>query len=153
RGRYQLRWIPTTDDLTGKPAVRDILTVPSVSRLFWDSPQRTRIAMDRRRFFTAAGAAAALAGIGAESARADDRAATPHARFDAATVKAMRDRIRPIGADEYHARQEHARRLMKDNKIDAIFVEGGTSLEYFTGLKWWLSERLFAMVMPQKGDA
>jgi Xaa-Pro dipeptidase len=108
--------------------------------------------MDRRRFFTAAGTTAALAGLGTQRAFADDRAATPAARFDAATVKSMRDRIRPTGADEYLARQEHARRLMKDNKIDAIFVEGGTSLAYFTGLSWWLSERLFAMVMPQKGE-
>jgi Xaa-Pro dipeptidase len=103
--------------------------------------------MDRRRFFTAAGTSAALVGLGT-----DARAATSSARFDAATIKTMRDRIRPVGADEYLARQEQARRLMADNKIDAIFVEGGTSLAYFTGLHWWLSERLFAMVMPQKGD-
>jgi Xaa-Pro dipeptidase len=108
--------------------------------------------MDRRRFFTAAGTAAALVGLHAEHASADVPAAMPRTRFDAGTVKAMRDRIRPIGADEYKARQENARRLMKDNKIDAIFVEGGTSLAYFTGLSWWLSERLFAMVLPQKGE-
>ena len=103
--------------------------------------------MDRRRFFAAAGTTAALVGLGT-----DTKAATPDNRFDAATVKAMRDRIRPVGADEYLARQEQARRLMKQNKIDAIFVEGGTSLAYFTGLHWWLSERLFAMVLPQTGD-
>lgn len=108
--------------------------------------------MDRRRFFSAAGTAAALAGLGADVAAADERAAAPITHFGAATVKAMRDRIRPIGPDEYLARQEKARRLMKDNAIDAIFVEGGTTLAYFTGLQWWLSERLFAMVLPQRGD-
>lgn len=108
--------------------------------------------MDRRRFFTAAGTSAAVVGLGANRAFADDRAATSGAHFDAATVKTMRDRIRPIGSDELLARQEHARRLMKDNAIDAIFVEGGTSLAYFTGLHWWLSERMFAMVLPQRGD-
>jgi Xaa-Pro dipeptidase len=108
--------------------------------------------MDRRRFFSAAGTTAILAGLGTERAAADDRAEMSGAHFDAATVKTMRDRIHPIAADEYLARQEHARRLMKENAIDAIFVEGGTSLAYFTGLSWWLSERLFAMVMPQKGD-
>jgi len=105
--------------------------------------------MDRRRFFSSAGAGAALVGFGAERALADDRA---NRHFDAATVKAMRDRIKPIGPDELLARQEQARRLMKDNAIDAIFVEGGTSLAYFTGLHWWLSERLFAMVLPQHGE-
>ncbi len=108
--------------------------------------------MDRRRFFTAAATTAALAGLRSEHAFADGRVAPPTTRFDAGTVKAMRERIRPIGPDEYLARQEHARRLMQDNKIDAIFVEGGTSLAYYTGLSWWLSERLFAMVLPRSGE-
>src|SRR5215467_689298 len=108
--------------------------------------------MDRRRFFSAAGATAALTALAADRALADDRDVPAKAHFDAETVKAIHDRIKPIGPDEFLARQEHARRLMKDNAIDAIFVEGGTSLAYFTGLHWWLSERLFAMVLPQKGD-
>src|SRR5512141_508037 len=99
--------------------------------------------MDKRRFFSAAGTGAALVGLGAGRALADEPTAKASAHFDAATVKAMRDRIKPIGSDELLARQEHARRLMKENALDAIFVEGGTSLAYFTGLKWWLSERLF----------
>jgi Xaa-Pro dipeptidase len=106
--------------------------------------------MDRRYFLAAAGTAAGLSALSAERAFASNCAAKQTA-FDAATVKTIRDRIRPIAADEYLARQEHARRLMKDNAIDAIFVEGGTSLAYFTGLHWWLSERLFAMVLPQHG--
>ena len=107
--------------------------------------------MDRRRFLTTAGAAATLGGFGAERVLAGNGIAKATA-FDAATINAIRDRIRPIGADEYLARQEHARRLMKDNAVDAIFVEGGTTLAYYTGLSWWLSERLFAMVLPQRGD-
>jgi len=108
--------------------------------------------MDRRRFFSAAGSSAALMSFGAERALADERSAKASAHFDAGTVKTMRDRIKPIGSDELLARQEQARRLMKENAIDAIFVEGGTSLAYFTGLHWWLSERLFAMVLPQRGE-
>jgi Xaa-Pro dipeptidase len=108
--------------------------------------------MDRRRFLTTAGSTAAFSGLSTNCAFADDRAATIKPHFDAGTVKSIRDRIHPIASDEYLARQEQARRLMKDNAIDAIFVEGGTSLAYFTGLNWWLSERLFAMVLPQRGD-
>ncbi|WP_395683170.1 M24 family metallopeptidase [Dokdonella sp.] len=107
--------------------------------------------MDRRRFFST-GAAAALAGLGSRRALADEGADKAKTHFDAATVKAMRDRIKPIGADEYQARQENARRLMKENGLDAVFVEGGTTLSYFTGLHWWLSERLFAMVLTQRGE-
>ena len=108
--------------------------------------------MDRRRFFSTGAAAAALAGLGTNRALADEGADKAKIHFDAATVKAMRDRIKPIAADEYQARQENARRLMKENGLDAVFVEGGTALAYFTGLRWWLSERLFAMVLPQKGE-
>jgi len=108
--------------------------------------------MDRRRFFTAAGTTAALVGLGADHALAQERAVTASSHFDAGTIKAMRDRIRPIGSDELAARREQARRLMKDNAIDAVFVEGGTTLSYYTGLHWWLSERLFAMVLPQRGE-
>lgn len=109
--------------------------------------------MDRRNFFAAAGGTVALVGLGAGRACADDaHAAAVSGHFDAATVKALRDRIRPIGAEEFAARREQARRLMKANAIDAIFVEGGTTLAYYTGLHWWLSERLFAMVLPQRGE-
>ncbi|MBA8888302.1 Xaa-Pro dipeptidase [Dokdonella fugitiva] len=107
--------------------------------------------MDRRRFFSA-GASAALMGLADSRASAGDRADIAKTHFDAAAVKALRDRIRPIAADEYRARQENARRLMKENGLDAVFVEGGTTLSYFTGLHWWLSERLFAMVLPQRGE-
>jgi len=108
--------------------------------------------MDRRRFFTAAGTTVALAGLGADRAFAEQHAAAASGHFDADTVKTLRDRIRPVGAEEFIARREQARRIMKDNAIDAIFVEGGTSLAYFTGLHWWLSERMFAMVLPQRGE-
>ena len=108
--------------------------------------------MDRRRFFTAAGSTVALTALGGRQTFAQEHAAGAGAHFDAATLKTMRDRIRPISADELKARQEQARRYMKDNSIDAIFVEGGTTLEYYTGLKWWLSERLFAMVLPRSGE-
>lgn len=41
---------------------------------------------------------------------------------------------------------------MTSNKIDGIVVTGGTSLSYFTGLRWGNSERLFACVIPRKGE-
>jgi Xaa-Pro dipeptidase len=53
---------------------------------------------------------------------------------------------------ERRARIEKARRLMSDNDIDAIVLEGGTSMFYFTGVRWGNSERTFAVVIPQKGD-
>jgi Xaa-Pro dipeptidase len=60
--------------------------------------------------------------------------------------------IQPITADERKARMEKARRLMRDNKINAIFLEGGSSLFYFTGTRWGTSERTFGMVFPANGE-
>ena len=69
-----------------------------------------------------------------------------------APVRPMANQAKPITHDEYLQRQETARRYMHDAGIDAIFLTGGTSLQYFTGAQWGLSERLFAMVLPAKGD-
>ena len=47
---------------------------------------------------------------------------------------------------------DKARRLMADNRIDAIYLESGTSLFYFTGVRWGASERMFGAVLPARGD-
>ena len=50
------------------------------------------------------------------------------------------------------ARIEKARRLMRENSIDAIVLEGGTSMFYYTGVRWGNSERTFGVVIPAKGE-
>ena len=58
----------------------------------------------------------------------------------------------PISRAERLARLAKARTLMKQNGIGAIIVEPGASLDYFTGVQWWRSERLTAAVIPVQGD-
>ena len=58
----------------------------------------------------------------------------------------------PITDDERRARVAKAQRLMIDQGIDAIVLEGGTSLSYFLNVRWGLSERPFLLVIPAKGD-
>ncbi|MCU1295758.1 MAG: hypothetical protein JWO91_36 [Acidobacteriaceae bacterium] len=70
-----------------------------------------------------------------------------------AGLKSMKDQAKPITAKERIARQEQARRLMNANNLDAILVADGTSLDYFIGIRWWGSERLFAVVLPASGAA
>ncbi|MGE3278002.1 MAG: M24 family metallopeptidase [Vicinamibacterales bacterium] len=41
---------------------------------------------------------------------------------------------------------------MAENNLDAIYLEGGSSLFYFTGVRWGLSERPFVCVLPAKGE-
>jgi Xaa-Pro dipeptidase len=67
-------------------------------------------------------------------------------------LKKMTDDIVPISDDERRARIEKARRLMKENKIEAIYIEPGSSMFYFTGMRWGTSERMFALVIPARGD-
>lgn len=64
----------------------------------------------------------------------------------------MTGAARPITAEQRRGRIEKARRLMAEHRIDAIMLTGGTSLVYFSNIHWGLSERLFAMVLPAKGE-
>ena len=57
-----------------------------------------------------------------------------------------------IDAGDYAARIENARRLMGESSIDAIFIECGTSLQYFSGVNWWASERTFGILVPRDGE-
>jgi Xaa-Pro dipeptidase len=69
-----------------------------------------------------------------------------------ANLKSRTAEARPITVEERLARQERARHLMAGNHLDAIMLMEGTSLRYFSGIRWWGGERLFAMVLPAKGD-
>lgn len=69
-----------------------------------------------------------------------------------AQLKNRRSEATAISSEERKARIEKAQRLMREQKLDAICLAGGTSLRYFSGVRWGNSERLFVMVIPAKGD-
>ena len=58
----------------------------------------------------------------------------------------------PIGRAERLARLARAQRLMRANGIGSVLIEPGASLDYFTGVQWWRSERLTAVVIPASGE-
>jgi Xaa-Pro dipeptidase len=58
----------------------------------------------------------------------------------------------PISVAEREGRIEKARRLMTAQGINGLMLTGGTSLVYFTGIRWGLSERLFTIVIPVRGQ-
>jgi Xaa-Pro dipeptidase len=105
---------------------------------------------NRRSFLKIGSAAAGAAALPQFTSAQQPDAAMP---ASIAALKPMRDGVQPITADERRGRIEKARRLMAEQKIDALMLTGGTSLVYFSGIQWGLSERLFAMVLPVKGDA
>src|ERR1700733_11641300 len=65
-------------------------------------------------------------------------------------LRPMLDGIQPIRNDERRARVDKAQRLMRENKIDAIVLENGSSMFYFTGT--YRSPGVFLrLVIPSKG--
>jgi Xaa-Pro dipeptidase len=109
--------------------------------------------ISRRRFLEvsglAAGVAAAPRPLLASAQDKQDSSLPP----SIARLKSRRSEAIPIASEERRQRQEHARKLMSENALDAIVLMEGTSLRYFTGIHWWGGERLFAFVLPAKGAA
>jgi len=58
----------------------------------------------------------------------------------------------PISSAERLGRLAKARALMQRNRIGAVVVESGPSLDYLTGVQWWRSERLTGVVIPAEGE-
>jgi Xaa-Pro dipeptidase len=69
-----------------------------------------------------------------------------------AALTPMRNGVEPISTDERRARLERARGLMGEHGLDALMLTGGTSLVYYTNVRWGLSERLLAVVVPVRGE-
>ncbi len=107
--------------------------------------------ISRRSLLSLAGAAAGLSVTRVSAQRGRGGAEAGPVPASIAALTSMRDRAKPITNEERAARIEKARRLMADHKLDAIVVAGGTSLMYFTGMRWGNSERLFAVVIPRTG--
>ncbi len=106
---------------------------------------------DRRRFLKASAlGAAALPLWGSGPAKAADSAATLPASILA--LQPVAPLAVPITDAEREARLRKAQRLMVEHKMDAIFMGGGSSLDYFTGIRWWVSERTTGMLLPRNGD-
>jgi Xaa-Pro dipeptidase len=95
----------------------------------------------RRAFLTNAGALAAAMTLPLERIFAQAAAELPSIPIPPA-----------ISSAERLQRLAKARALMARNGIGAIIVEPGASLDYFTGVQWWRSERLTAAVIPAVGD-
>ena len=105
----------------------------------------------RRRFLQAGTLAAGTSLLPQLSPGAETN--SPPLPASIASLKSMSGQAKPITPEERNQREEKARRLMQTNNLDAILLTEGTTLNYFTGIRWWGGERLFAMVLPVKGAA
>jgi Xaa-Pro dipeptidase len=105
--------------------------------------------MDRRSFVQASAAAGVTLGLADRAYAEQQQESVPPA---IRALKPMTAGIKPITDEERLARIEKARRLMRENKIDAVFLESGTSMRYFVNVTWGLSERPFGVVIPANGE-
>ena len=59
---------------------------------------------------------------------------------------------KPIRLEEFHARIEKAQGLMVEQTMHALYLHAGTSLYYFTGMRWKSSERMVGAILFQTGE-
>jgi Xaa-Pro aminopeptidase len=111
--------------------------------------------ISRRRFLEVGGLGTGVAALSPIVAAAAARDEKPSATLppSLAKLKSQRNEATPITREERQHRLERARQLMVENAIDAMLLMAGTSLDYFTGIRWWGGERMFAFVLPAKGSA
>ncbi|UZK66959.1 M24 family metallopeptidase [Sphingomonas sp. M1-B02] len=75
------------------------------------------------------------------------------AQQDVSELKDLTTGAQPIGPAERQARIARAQALMKAAGIGAVLIEPGSSLLYFTAVRWGRSERLTAAILPAEGEA
>jgi len=80
------------------------------------------------------------------------RAASAPSSSDVANIQSITTNAKPITAAERHARVAKLQGLMAEQKIGAMLVEPGSSLDYFTGVRWQRSERITAAIIPAHGE-
>ena len=63
----------------------------------------------------------------------------------------MTEGMKPVGLDEYQSRIAKAQGLMREQGIAGLYLNAGSNLYYFTGVKWSPSERMVGAVLPANG--
>jgi len=74
------------------------------------------------------------------------------AEIELAKLNDMTTDISPISLSEFKQRIQKAQQLMQENNIAATYVNAGTNLYYFTGTRWYASERMVGAIIPQQGE-
>lgn len=64
----------------------------------------------------------------------------------------MTQNVQPITETEFEQRIAKAQAIMAENNIAATYINAGTNLYYFTGTRWYASERMVGAIIPQQGE-
>jgi Xaa-Pro dipeptidase len=74
------------------------------------------------------------------------------AEIELAKLSNMTTEVEAISEAEYKQRIKKAQQIMRANNIAATYVNAGTNLYYFTGTRWYASERMVGAIIPAQGD-
>jgi len=98
--------------------------------------------LSKRRFLKLTGAAGAATALPSMAANSTASPELPN----------LVAGLQPISVDERKVRVAKAQRLLAGQDIDALLLEAGSALVYFTGVRWWRSERFTGAIIPREGD-
>ncbi|RFT15982.1 MAG: Aminopeptidase YpdF (MP-, MA-, MS-, AP-, NP- specific) [Candidatus Saccharicenans subterraneus] len=101
--------------------------------------------MPGRRDFLKIGSLALLAGGSMTSALAALKLSGQ--KVGDAKLKSLLESIRPFGPEDFQIRWQKASRLITEHKLGSLWVEPGPTMQYFTGVNWWRSERTFGFLL------
>jgi Xaa-Pro dipeptidase len=102
--------------------------------------------LSRRRLLQLSGGAGALLAAAAPDGEAQ-APAVDEAPEAVRALRPMTDGVSPITPDEHRARLARAQKLLAESGLDAMVVGPGSSLAYYTGAEWGLSERFLGVVL------
>jgi Xaa-Pro dipeptidase len=104
--------------------------------------------MNKRAFLKVGGASLAALSVSTSAL-----ASSSHkAKLSTDKLKNITTDISGITPLERENRIKKAQQLMQQMHISALIIEPGAAMDYFSGIKWWRSERLTALVIPQQGQ-
>lgn len=103
--------------------------------------------MNKRAFLKASGASIAALSITKTALASSTQETTPNTN----KLKNITKNVSAITSAEREIRIKKAQKLMQQMNISALIIEPGAAMDYFSGIQWWRSERLTALVIPLEG--
>ena len=112
--------------------------------------------ISKRAFLKASGASIATLTIAGQTLSSSAQALSANDQHDgsknqATALKPITNTVTAIATAERLERISHAQKLMQQQNISALILESGAAMDYFSGIQWWRSERLTAVIIPREG--
>ena len=75
-----------------------------------------------------------------------------NAEAELAKIRSVRDAVPPIETEEHLRRLDRAQQRMRELGIAALWLDGTTNLQYFTGVKHGQTERMIGALVTAEGE-